>query len=235
MQDTPQKVRYIYSMSSIPVRENFGRERSQFSHQTVNVAKASLDLARHIRKNNFDAIVMSGRSSNISASLLIESWKNLYPIDKMPRIFLLGQEGNEILYKDMPGLEYHDRLSQVHELLERKFSALSSMKRRSICYVDEFAATGSKYKQINTMLQWLGFSKMSFAFLFARYPERLGGNAFVGSEDIHMTDFMYVFTKKMQGFDQADWQNRRTPEDIKDEFARQMDDFIEAIQVLRYS
>lgn len=161
------------------------------------ISKAALDLAKYVHDNNFEEVVVSGGSNQLSRSLLTLAWQSEYKGEPMPKIQVLDAKSNAILYK--LDTNPSDEKEQIEEWIAAHLSMLEEIKNRSVCFVDDFAITGGKYVSLKNRFEQLGFKKLQFAFFAATPISELSKDVFVGTLDPEVVRELYALALKIKG------------------------------------
>jgi len=159
---------------------------------STRLARAAINLAKYIRRENFSAVIMSGKSSALSHALFIAAWKRLLPVKPMPPIFIFNDEGNILLHKNIPG-DCHDRLSRAQRFIDSNLPLLNTYKQAKACYVDEFISTGEKYMVLRSVFRSLGFEAISFAFYAGGLT--VEKNGYVAELDMSLVTLLHQHTR----------------------------------------
>ena len=137
----------------------------QVNQNIPSFAEAALAVARFVRKNGYQAIIMSGRSSLIPRELFLSAWRALFPSISPPTIYNFGDEGNFRLYKGQ--LDMAERVKSVQSYIDAHLPDLNGRRREKVCFVDDCALAGGKYNGLRGIFEKLGFSSIDFAYLAA--------------------------------------------------------------------
>lgn len=157
------------------------------------IVQASLRIARHIHDGNFSIILVTGRSNQVSRSLLTMAWTVLYPGESLPKIIKIGEKGNDILYKEPIKVSAEARRKKW---LELNCLELWLSRDQSICVLDDYEKEGIKISELTKNLEKLGFKKISTA-VFASYTDNsLAG--VVGIKDRDASDELYRLGHRMK-------------------------------------
>lgn len=158
-----------------------------------NFAKAAIALAKFVRKNDYSAIVLSGRSSIIPKKLLSSAWEALFPLVALPPIYNFGDHGNFLLYKGQ--LDTAERLKVVQSFINANLPELNGCRPKRICFVDDCALAGGKYTGLREIFDNLGFTRIDFAYLVAWPTFKHRDQDFVAVNDQVISDYLLLLAK----------------------------------------
>jgi len=158
-----------------------------------NFAEAAIALARFVRKNNYSAIVLSGRSSVIPKELLSSAWRALFPSISLPPVYNFGDHGNFLLYKGQ--LETAERLKSAQSFIDANLPGLNGRRPEKICFVDDCALAGGKYAGLREIFDNLGFTRIDFAYLAATPAFEHRAQDFVAAKDPEISRYLLILAK----------------------------------------
>lgn len=164
--------------------------------QITAAAQAALNVAKHIHDTKFDGIIVSGGSHEISRGLFALAWGALYPGTRLPHEYVLDEEANALLYKRHATAAYP---KEFEEWMSRKIPDLAAAKEQSLCFLDDFALSGEKYRGVGFALRLLGYTNIRFAYFAAKEDTELGKNAFVGERSTELVSELRHLGQHIQG------------------------------------
>ncbi len=180
-------------------------------HQIARViARAVIDVVRHIHDQRYDAVFMSGESAGSVRDLFIEAWQALYPpqkkmpTEKMPIICMLREKDNRILYKDEVSHMATHTLLEKEAVINRALgdesgTLLANLKEGRVVYLDDHVAYGSKYEGMMRFLKNQSkFKNVEFA-CYAINPRndfKDKENVASGTSDLEAAKYMETLARK---------------------------------------
>ncbi len=161
------------------------------------VAEAAVKLAEYIHSNNFEGLIMSGGSNQLSRSLLTLAWQHRYKGEPMPQLYVFDAKANDMLYKSE--VDTSILKPEILDWISVNLPELKQIKDHSLCYVDDFAITGGKYVALKKRFEQLDFKDLKFAFFGATSITELGKDTFAGTLDLETTRELLDLSLQIQG------------------------------------
>ncbi len=87
--------------------------------------------------------------------------------------------------------------------MKRDMPELEAAKEQKICFVDDFALGGDKYRGVSVALRLLGFTKMHFAFFAAKEDTELDRDVVVGERSVELVAHLRHMGEHIQGKEDA--------------------------------
>jgi len=170
---------------------------SPVSAYTVEtLVRASFDLVRKIRKQNYNAIIISGYSSEISRILLTRAWARLFPPEvQMPPLYILSGRTNHIIYR---AEEVHSVMYSLPEKIDafkgdmgdETGEVFERLKTGKVLHLDDHSGKGRKIGQLERLFyERAGFRNVHHGAFVAseRIRSYEGRNVIIGAFDERAT------------------------------------------------
>jgi hypothetical protein len=161
------------------------------------IAEAAVKLAEYVHNNNFEGIIVSGGSNQLSRSLLTLAWQNRFKDQKMPHIYIFDRKTNTRMYKvDLP---VKTLMPEIKQWISDNLPELGKIADRNLCYVDDFSLSGEKFVSLRRMFKELEFNNLKFAFFAAASITELSEDTFVGTRDLDTVGELQTLSLEIQG------------------------------------
>ncbi len=161
------------------------------------IKRAVLRTVKHIHDEGYSRLILSGRSHIVAKNFFEAGWKHIYQNDNFPEFDIFDAEINAVLYKGN-ALELPDRLKLVSTYIEEKLPNLEKCKNDKLGYLEEFSASGCKYRTLKERFGMLGFTHLNFNYFLCR--SILEDDVFIGDEDnMQVANYLYTLTNSLNG------------------------------------
>lgn len=159
-------------------------------------ARSALEVARHIHDGQYEGVIVSGGSHEVSRALFALGWHALYPDTPLPHVFALGSRQNAQLYKRDATASYPQ---EFEEWMDARMPELAAAKEQRLCVLDEFAFQGEKHRVLGFKFRLLGFKDVHFAFYAAPEDLELGRDAVIGGRSPELVRYLRELGQHIQG------------------------------------
>lgn len=162
-----------------------------------DISKIALDLTKHIHDRAYEAIIISGGSNQLSRALLTSAWMAQYPENPLPKIFVFDRAANHLLYKSSSGDEQNREWMSAW--INKNMPELNELRDKNLCVLDEFAITGTKIREVESMLKSLGFNNLEFAVFAMSTKAEIGEGVYRGTKNDEIVMKLQEMSMHIQG------------------------------------
>lgn len=161
------------------------------------ISEAAVKLVEYVHEHNFEGLIMSGGSNQLSRSLFTLAWQHRFKGEVMPKFYIFGAQANDMLYKSE--VDTSVLKPEILDWISGNLPELKQIKDHALCYVDDFAVTGGKYIALKKRFEQLEFKDLKFAFFAATPISELDKDVFTGTLDLETTRELLDMSLQIQG------------------------------------